>query len=234
MKFPNFHNKKLAELVGILLGDGSIGIYKCRFRNKTSFQHRIKISLNSKNELEYAGHIENLIESLFDLKLLRRYRTKENTLDLLIFNKYIVNFLIDKLGLFLSPKKGRAKIPKIYLKNSLELLVLKGYFDTDGCLAIVNNNGILYPRLEMKVCKSPMQMQFVDILERNKFRFGFYKIENDNIRIQLNGLNELNKWYNLIGFSNTKILERYRKMMVAGERFERSTCTQRYHLFRVS
>ena len=215
MKFPSLCDNKLAEFSGIMLGDGSIGIYECRNGKGKTIQHRVKISLNSNNELEYAEYIGNLIEDLFSLKPLKRFRIKENTLDLLIFRKDVVNFLTTELGLLLSPKMNRAKIPKIYLNNSFELLVLRGYFDTDGCLTIVNNNGILYPRLEMKICTSPMQGQFVEILKRNEFRFGCYKIGNGNVRVQLNGLHELNKWHRLVGFSNNRILKRYRKIMVA-------------------
>ena len=213
MKLPSLRDKRLAEFVGILLGDGSIGIYRCKNGNRTTTQYRVKISLNSKDELIYASFIENLLEKLFGIRPFRSIRKNENTLDLLIFGRTFVNFLMNVIGLSLSPKKDNAIIPKFYMRNKLELSILRGYFDTDGCVAIVNNNGTLYPRLEMKICRSPMQSQFIEILERNNFRFGAYVIDNDNIRVQLNGLKELKKWNELVGFSNSKNSERYRKMV---------------------
>ena len=55
------------------------------------------------------------------------------------------------------------------MKNNLALKVLRGYMDTDGCVVIFNNNGTKYPRLEMKVCPSPMQNQFIEILKKHHF-----------------------------------------------------------------
>ena len=208
MKYPSLENEQLAEFVGILLGDGCLGMYKCKSGNKISIQHRVKISLDSRNEIKYASYIESLIRQLFKIKPQIKIRKNENTLDILIFKKDLLNFLLNEVDLKISPKRNKAKIPSFYLKNKFELFVLKGYFDTDGCIASVNNNGILYPRIEMKICKSPMQRQFIDILRRNNFRFESYKIENENIRIQLNGVKELKKWHNLIGFSNSKNIER--------------------------
>jgi hypothetical protein len=207
------YNVKLAEFIGIMLGDGSIGIYESNSAGRKTRQYRVKVSLNSANETEYADYISKLVEDLFGLRPLKRIKVEENTLDLLIFGKDTVNFLIYDVGMKLSPKMNRAKIPEKYFDNSFELMVLRGYFDTDGCLAIVNNNGNLYPRLEMKVCKSPMQRQFVDIIRRNGFRFGCYKIGNGSVRIQLNGFNEMKRWYKTVGFSNSRILKRYRKMV---------------------
>ena len=86
----------------------------------------------------------------------------------------------------------------------LEKYVLRGYFDTDGSVVITNNNGTLYPRLEMKISPSPMQQQFIDILEQFNFRFGVYDIGKGKVRIQMNGLECLNNWFTTIGFSNRK------------------------------
>ncbi len=223
MKHPSTKDKNLAELIGILLGDGSIGIYKCKTKNKISMQHRVKITLNSIDDLDYSIFVSNLIQSLFGVIPLKRIRKNEKSLDLLCFNKDIVRFLIDDIGMALSPKWDRAKIPDFCFENNLELFALRGYFDTDGCVSIVNNNGKLYPRLEMKVCPSPMQQQFIDILRKHNFRFGAYKIGNGKVRIQMNGLGELKKWSRLVGFSNKKNIKRAKRFLVARDRFERST-----------
>lgn len=213
MKFPSFDDRRLAEFIGIMLGDGSIGIYKCNNKNRISIQYRIKITLNSKDDLDYSFYIEQLVENLFGIKTLRRFRSNENTLDILSFNKEFLEFLTNKVGLIISPKWNRATVPSFCLKNNMELDILKGYFDTDGCISIVNNNGTKYPRLEMKVCPSPMQNQFLEVLKKYDFRFGAYKIGKGKIRIQLNGIRELRKWFELIGFSNKKNIERAKQFL---------------------
>jgi len=206
-------NKELAEFVGILLGDGSIDAKR---------QHRIQITLN-KTELEYAKYIIKIIKKLFAVKILLKFRKTENALDIQIFNKELVDFLINKIGMKASPKWGRAVIPKIFMNTKLEKYVLRGYFDTDGSVVITNNNGILYPRLEMKICPSPMRNSIIDILDRLNFRFGAYNIENKRTRIQMNGQGQLGKWLKEIGIKNPNYLKKAKS--IAREGFEPSTFT---------
>ena len=110
-----------------------------------------------------------------------------------------------------SPKWNKAEIPKSYLKH--KKYVLRGLFDTDGCLVRTNNNGTLYPRLEIKICPSPLQKQIIKVLESYNFRFGVYQIGNGQIRLQINGRLELKKWNKLIGFSNNKHLMKFYEIM---------------------
>jgi len=199
---PTAMNAKFAEFVGILLGDGSLGRY--------GSQYRIKITTNA-NEKEYHSHILQLIENLFGIKALKRKRKGEDTVDILIFKKDLFNFLTNFIGLKIAPKKNRAIIPKIFINTKLEIDILRGYFDSDGCVAIVNNNGTKYPRIEMKICQSPMQKQFINIIKKLGFRFGCYQIENGAVRIQINGKEQLKKWNNIVRFSNSKNIVRYQQ-----------------------
>ncbi len=124
----------------------------------------------------------------------------------------ILQFL-QNVGFVLAPKWKRAIIPSCFLRPELELFVVRGYFDTDGSVVITNNNGTIYPRLEMKISPSPMQAQFIDILKRNNFHFGVYDIGRGKVRIQLNGIQQLKKWYEKIGFSNHRHLEKAKKFL---------------------
>ena len=199
---PTRMSTDLAELIGIILGDGSISL------KTNTLNNRLKISFNSKDDTDYIFYVKDLIKSLFNVDPILKYRKNENTADLFVFRKDIINYLVNDVGLRLSPKWNRAIIPKKLMSPNLNLMVLRGYFDTDGCLALVNNNGIIYPRLEMKICPSPMQKQFAQILKDNKFNFGAYDIGKGKIRIQLNGKLQLNRWSKLVGFSNEKHLNK--------------------------
>jgi len=214
MKFPNLNDSKLAEFIGILLGDGSVSIYKCRNGNKIKLQHRVQITLNSKNK-KYIQYISVLIEHLFDIKPIVKFRKNENACDILIFRKSIIDFLISKVGLKLSPKWNRAVIPELFLTKDLEKYVLRGYFDTDGSVVITNNNGTIYPRLEMKICPSPMRKSFIDILRRLNFRFGIYNIDNNRTRIQINGKEQLIKWVNDVRIKNPEYLQKINNYFIA-------------------
>jgi hypothetical protein len=178
----------LAEFVGIMLGDGYLS------------DNRIKISFNSK-ESYYIDYVSKIVEDIFDTKPIIKFRKNENTAELFVFKREIIK-KIKSIGLINSPKWNNAVIPNKILKYDLD--VLRGYFDTDGCVVITNNNGTIYPRIEMKICPSPMQNQFIQILKKYSFRFGVYQIGKGEVRIQLNGKKQLEKWFKLVGSNNQK------------------------------
>lgn len=211
VKIPSKETSRFAEFIGILLGDGSIGVYKCKAGDKIKTQHRLQITLNSVDDKEYIQYVSNLITELFGIipKTLQR---AGKTFDIRVFRRDVIKFLINDVGMKLAPKKHRAEIPKIYINSPYESDVLRGCFDTDGSVVLTNNNGTLYPRLEIKVCSSPMQNQIIDILKRKGFNFGTYQIDADEVRIQLNGKKQLKKWLSEIGFSNPKHLRKAHKI----------------------
>ena len=212
MNIDSMRAIKLAELVGIILGDGSINIYE---RHK-----RLQITMHSKDDLDYAYYIISLFEDLFEETPKLKFRKDEMTLDIQIFKRKVIYYFLD-LGMKKSPKRGRAIVPKLFLDNDFSNYLLRGLFDTDGSLVVTNNNGTLYPRLELKICDSPMKNQIIFLLQDQGFRFGVYNVNDHQVRIQMNGKKQLKKWINLIGFSNRKHVDKIKK--VAGEGFEPPT-----------
>ncbi len=190
---------KFAEFIGIMLGDGYF------------VNDRLKISFHAIDELGYIEYVRRLIFDLFSIDPILKFRKNENTADLFVFRRNVLRFLYE-VGLVISPKWGRAKIPSMFKRYGLD--VLRGYFDTDGSVVITNNNGTIYPRLEMKISPSPMQNQFIKILKKQKFRFGVYHIGKGKIRIQLNGVRQLSKWVAEIGFRNQKHLTKLQKFKI--------------------
>ncbi len=162
----------------------------------------------SSEEESYVRQIERIWKRLFGVKPRVNFRKSEKACDLRCFKKELFEFLVNKVNLKESPKWNTAMIPDFCLGNSLELEVLRGYFDTDGSLVLTDNNGVLYPRLEMKICPSPMQNQFVEILERQGFRYGVYDIGDGKVRVQMNGEGQLNRWIERVSFRNRKHLEK--------------------------
>ena len=202
--------KKLAELAGILLGDGSI----CLKDGIVNTNNRLKITFNTKDDAQYITYVKDLIKDLFGVEpIVKPRKYEKNTTDIFLFKKGIILFLINEIGLRLSPKWNRAVIPKMFLLDNLQLYVLRGYFDTDGSLVTTNNNGVVYPRLEMKVCPSPMQNQFMMILRKYGFNFGIYQIGKGKVRIQLNGKDQLIRWLGLVGFSNEKHTNKVKRFL---------------------
>ncbi|MEK6981338.1 MAG: LAGLIDADG family homing endonuclease [Candidatus Micrarchaeota archaeon] len=202
--------KAMAEFIGILLGDGSIGIYKSKIKNKIKTLYRIKITLNSKDDLDYSEYVRNLIKKLFKLETIVKKRKDENALDIFIFKKEIIILLLN-LGMELAPKWNRAKVPRYFLAKNLISDVLRGYVDTDGCIKLAQNNGTLYPRIEMKISPAPMQKQLIDGLFELGFEPKIYQIGKGKVSVSLHGKRNLKMWGEKIGFSNRKNILRYNK-----------------------
>lgn len=213
MRYPELKEKKLAEFTGIMLGDGSIGEYECKKGDgTTNTQRSVAVTLSSEEE-EFSEYVISLFNDLFNISPAIREKKNENVIEIRSFRKNLFNFLTKDLGLKVSPKWDRAKIPEIYENDDHRREVLRGYFDTDGSVVLTDNNGTLYPRLEMKISPSPMQNQFVEILEKENFNFGNYDIGKGKVRIQMNGKTQLQKWLNEIGFANRKHLNKAEKAL---------------------
>lgn len=109
-------DEKLAEIVGILLGDGSINIYQRK--DRPGKQYRVKITLNSEKDKEYAEYVSGLFREVFGEPPKQYHRKGEKTLDLIIRKKKIVQSLLNH-GLELSPKWERAIVPKKFIKKKI-------------------------------------------------------------------------------------------------------------------
>ena len=204
--------KKIAEFVGIMLGDGSIGYYKNKNKDKIKEQYVVKTTLDSRNK-EYTDYVQKIMEEVLGKKPIPFYRNKENTVDLRVFGKIYLEKTINEIGLKYSPKWNTMIIPKKYFKKELFSFIVKGLFDTDGCLSIFNNNGILYLRIEIKICPSPAQNQFIEIFKRLEIKHTVRKLDKEKIVLRINGKEQLRKWFKFIGSSNPIHIEKYRRFL---------------------
>lgn len=194
--------EEIAEFVGIMLGDGHIGIYNTKAGNKIKLHRTIKVSLDSRNK-QYIEYVSEIMRKVLGVEPHLSYKKNENAVDIATHKKDRLTYLLDKIGLKISPKWNRMKIPEKYSNGKLGLLVLKGLFDTDGCLSIYKNNGIIYPRIEIRLCPSPAQSQISGVLDEYKFKYRIQKLERGKTRIRISGKEQLRRWFNLIGSANS-------------------------------
>lgn len=122
--FP-LHCKELAELIGIVLGDGNISQFdRCQ---------RLAISCNGSYG-KYIKYVTSLVGNIFGKEPHVIKRLKANCCDIYLYLRDI-----DKaLGLPVGNKiKNSVKIPRWVFKKKLFLIkCLKGLFETDGHYAI--------------------------------------------------------------------------------------------------
>ncbi|MDD5416473.1 MAG: LAGLIDADG family homing endonuclease [Candidatus Aenigmarchaeota archaeon] len=121
-------NEKLAEFVGIMLGDGNI------YSSKKYGIYRIKITGNSITDKEYLlEFVKPLIEDLFNSKVSFGFEKDRLGLNLRLASFNLLNFLLT-IGLIPGDKiQNKITIPR-WIKQNNEYLIacIRGLIDTDG------------------------------------------------------------------------------------------------------
>ncbi len=120
-------DEKLAEAVGIILGDGNFYI--------SSRCAQLDIALNSK-ENYYISYVQELFFQITKIKPSVKFDSKRNCIHLRISKKDVVLALLNSTGLKAGNKiKNKVTIPKwIWKKKSYLRLCIRGLMDTDGSL----------------------------------------------------------------------------------------------------
>ncbi|MBR9683621.1 hypothetical protein GOV03_03710 [Candidatus Woesearchaeota archaeon] len=198
-------NNDFALLYGTLLGDGCLS--SC---GKGSF---VVITCGYSDE-EFFNFIVPKIEKIRGKKV-KVYRRPDygkieiNFSDKLLFNKF------KEMGFPVGKKGTELKIPQNLLNSMRE--IIKGYFATDGCLVLTNNNGISYPRLEFSSISKTLLIQVKEYLSSIGIVGQIYLSKkynnhwNDLYRLQINGKDKLFLFQKKIGFVNPKHQVKFEK-----------------------
>lgn len=206
------NKKRLAEFIGIMLGDGSIGIYNTKAGNKIKKHHVVKITLDSRNK-QYIDYVSNLMKEVLNVEPRLYFKKNENAVDICTFRKEKINYILNNIGLKISPKWNNMEIPKQFFKRELHPYLLRGLFDKDGSVTIFNNNGIIYPRIKIKICPSPAQKKFIVILNQLGFNYKIQNLDKGEIRIRISGKKELKKWFDIVGSSNQLYINKAKQFL---------------------
>ncbi|MDO8471120.1 MAG: LAGLIDADG family homing endonuclease [bacterium] len=117
---------RLAEFIGIMLGDGGINNL-----------WQANITVNSVKDAEYAHYVSKLCRDLFNIAPTMRKRKNRQALVISLTSTSIVDFLV-KQGLPRGNKlKHGLRIPSWILnKPAYRKACVRGLVDTDGCLFV--------------------------------------------------------------------------------------------------
>jgi len=201
------YNEKLAEIIGIILGDG------CLYKGKKKGNYQIIVT-SGKNEREWINYVRTQFSNYFkkEFKIVEikfGIQTK-------IGSKEIFEQLI-KSGLYYGNKiKNKVTIPLwVFEKREFLIKTVQGLFDTDGC--VYNKYGP-YAQIEFKfgcvettnsVCEAvkklgynPTNVQKQYNNATGKFRWRFY----------LSRQKEIDCFFNEIKPKNQKHINRYNKI----------------------
>ncbi len=120
IKIPKNYSSKLAEFIGIMLGDGHLSYYQ------------IIITLGTK-ELAYAQHIVKLVQEVFGAKPKIGFR-KNGAKDVYLGSVELTAWLKSR-GLVYNKVILQVTAPKwLFSKKEYMRHFLKGFFDTDGSI----------------------------------------------------------------------------------------------------
>lgn len=192
-------NSRLAEFVGIMLGDGGLSTRQCT------------VSLDSRNDFQYSIFVRSLMEKLFHVKPSVYKSKKARVLKIVISRTDLIDFL-QKLGLVIGNKiRQQIDIPSWILKKNLyRKACLRGLIDTDGCLVIhryrVKGKMYIYKKINFSSASPPLIKSVVKILKD----FGFHpRISSSKRQVWLDSKDEVEKYMTVIGSSNPKHIFRF-------------------------
>ncbi len=208
IKIPKFLTPKLAEDLGIHIGDGSL--YWCN-KNKVSTEFFYSSDLQ---EEAYRRHILSLKQELYDLPNFRRYQ-KGNEIQIRFCSLAMATFYNKVFGFPIGKKSQIAKVPETILKSNDKDIIsacLRGVVDTDFHFRIKSSNG--YPQLCAGLSSKNLVEDLSFLLNKLKVknttrfnikcfdkRFNRYNIKN---LIYISGFERVGAYLTKIGFNNPK------------------------------
>lgn len=196
IKIPLF-NERLAEFVGVYLGDG------------TMTKYFIRISGDSRYDLFYFQHLQNLIYELFKLEsaIAKDRRPNVNSIYLTIYSKELSSFFERKLDIKPGHKiKNNALIPEEILTNpELSLACLRGLIDTDGSISRRGRNGE-----QFTIAFDSYNKNLVRQVNEISNKFGLFTfISKNGGQIGTNSREKILNYFKLVGSSNLRHIVRF-------------------------
>ena len=139
IRIPN-KDGKLAELTGIILGDGGI------YTNKEKSMYELRIAGHSTDDKEYLlNFVKPLIEELFDINVRVYFSKKRNFMHIIAQSKRLIDYL-EKMGLKSGDKiRNNLSIPSwIFSDEKYIKSCIRGLIDTDGSVYNIKNRNYSY------------------------------------------------------------------------------------------
>lgn len=184
------------------MGDGGIA------------QYQLTISFHSEDEKEYSKFVIDLVKQLFDVPIGIHYDKNYLSFDLVISRIKLVRFCINRLGLKRGNKiKQQVDIPDWIKQNQSYLTAcVRGLMDTEGCVYThrykVNGKFYSYKKLAFKNNSYPLIKSVYDFLKN----IGLHhpRIAKNHREVRIESKEDVQKYFQLIGFHNPKHLKRYK------------------------
>lgn len=194
-------SNQLAELCGVLLGDGGI----------TNWQ--VCVTLNRFDDAEYAAFVLKLMEKVFKIRPYQMIR--KNVIVLILSGVALVEEL-EKFGLKRGNKvANQVTIPDWILTNkNYSKACLRGLMDTDGCVYHHNHvtKGIKYLHLGLNFSNHSRPLLFA--VHRGLSKNGIKSSLVEGKGVYIYNLKEVKKYFKVIGSHNPKHINKFKNYLI--------------------
>lgn len=215
------NTSEVAEILGAFLGDGWI-----ESRKKAAY------ILGDKKEDKpyYDNYLAPLFFKNFNYVKVKLFE-KWNVYGIVIYRKKLIENLIN-LGFLIGKKCYNAIIPETFLNSKNEIVysaIIRGLFDTDGCFWCEKSRAATscewkrthhyHPELCITSCSLVLLLQVKEMLNflnidsyiAKKHSKGIKNNRNvnDAYILRIRKLEEINKWFKIIGTNNPKNKTKY-------------------------
>ena len=183
------YSEELAEMIGIILGDGSINNYQ------------VRITLSSKVDKDYAIFVKKLMQRVFNESPSIMERVKYNTIELTISGVGLVEIL-EQLGLKRGNKIAhQVSFPKWILNNpQYRSACVRGLFDTDGGLYL-HKKGL---KKYLGWCFSSFSIPLLNNVMKVLVDLGFNIKKSGDYKLYIYNSKDILRYINIIGSNNLK------------------------------
>jgi len=208
IKIPKMLTSDLAEETGLHIGDG------CLITTRNMYMYSLR-GHHSNDIKFYRNSVSQLYYKLYNLK--SKIRFWDDVVGFQTFSKAIGTFKINTLGLPLGKKTG-VSIPEIFHEKKLIPHLIRGIFDTDGCIDFEKKSREVpyYPRITICTTSKKLLEQISYILsDVLKFNISTWKIDSKrhewrmSYRVCTRGEKNFNMWFKTIGSHNPKYVYKY-------------------------
>lgn len=233
LKLPLFLDSKLAEDVGIQIGDGCI--------SRGEKDYIINCSFNATEDLQY---IQDFVVPL-KAKLFKNANLIVSKVGgearIKIGSKAIFDFYTKIIGLP-AGSKDEVEIPKIIFKNRDYLVsCVRGIIDTDFSLSFKKRHKQVhyYPVISANFKSKKLVKQLELIFNKLGFKvhteFDYERFDKrfgkvTTHYIYLNGKNNLGKWWEIIGSNNHRLITKYKIFKKSGSCPPKTNVKERFEI----
>lgn len=188
---------KLAEFIGIMMGDGGISKYQ------------VVVTLHHVDDLEYSTFVAGLMQELFKVTPSIYHSPKQSVNDIVVSRKELVQYL-HELELPIGNKvKQQFDIPKWIKRNrKFSIACLRGLIDTDGSVFThqycVKDTQYAYKKLSFTSASEPLRQSVYALLQK----LGLHP-RMTGTGVRLDRVEDMKQYFSNIGSHNPKHLRRY-------------------------